>query len=166
MKYQVFLWVLFGFGLMNSCEQPKETEQKTSNEEVKIPKIEFIKMIPITGVVDLAFAKMDTVFNLYYEPYIKVGENSYPIKGYHSINGSSDKIIALSPDGRYFIMDSISIGEIEDENGEIQLHDNYFCVVVDLLHKRVVHQLQSDCDGEWNAQGQWVSNGQIILSFD
>lgn len=157
MKYIVFLLLLLGFGWMCSCENNEETTQKISNEEIKTQKITFIKTIPITGVVDLAFAKIDTVHNLYQEPYIKVGKKAYSIKGYHSINGSRDKNIALSPDGRYFIMDSISEGDEAQQKT---------CVVVDLLHKRVVHHLQNDCDGEWNAQGQWVKGGQIILSLD
>ncbi|MFK7949754.1 MAG: hypothetical protein AB8G11_19345 [Saprospiraceae bacterium] len=164
MRYKVLL--LLGFIFIISCNQVEKKSEKTTKEEIKTPEINFVKTVPITGVVSLAFAKTDTIFNLYREPYIVVGERQYPIKGYHSINSSSDKIIALSPNGRYFIMDSISIGEIEDENEELQLHDNYFCVVVDLLHKRVIHQMQSHCDGEWNAQGQWVKDGQIILSFD
>lgn len=139
------------------CNQAEKTEQKVIIEEIKTPRIDFVKTIPITGVVSLAFAKIDTVVNLYQAPYIVVGKNEYPIKGYHSINGSREKILGLSPNSRYFIMDSIS----KSDEGERKA-----CVVVDLLHKRVVRHLQNDCDGEWNAQGQWVKNGQVILSFD
>lgn len=166
MKYCQLLFLLCTIGSIIGCNQSIEKTNKKSTEEVEISKLKFVKTISITGNTLLAFAKIDTVFNLYQEPYLVIGKKEYRIKGFSNLNSSSDEIVALSPDGRYFVMDSISIGYVEGENGEKKLHDNYFCVVVDIFQKSVIHQMQSDCGGEWNAQGQWISNGQVILSLD
>ena len=168
MKFYLSVFLVSCFYLIISCNQSKKTEQKKSTEEIKIPKIDFIKTIPITGVVSLAFAKTDTAFNTFYEPYILVGQKEYQLEGFSDLNRSNGQNIALSPNGDYFIMQFFEFGctsEEEDYTADF-VNTNDFCAIIDIRHKRLIHKILEYCDGEWNAQGQWVSNGKIVLSLD
>ena len=71
------------------------------------------------------------------------------MEGFDNINRSAGNILGFSPNGNYFIMDYLSIDYVDKDSKEL-LHENYFCIVVDVLNKRIIDQMQSDCDGEWN----------------
>ena len=155
---------MFGLFLFLNCENSSKNIQN-KKEDVKKTKIEFVKKVQLSGSTQLAFAKHDTVFDLYYEPFLIVNYKNYPLEGFDNINRSNGDILGIAPNGNYFIMDYLSIGYIE-KNGENILYENYFCVVVDILNKRILHQMQGDCGGEWNGQNQWISSGKVVVSFD
>lgn len=165
MNYKLFFTAFLILIMIIACENTQKNEQKKSTKEIKIPKIEFIKKIDITGNTSLIFKQQDTEFDMYYEPFLLINNKEFPIDGFDNINRSSGEILSLSPDGKHFIMDYISIGYV-DKEGEKTLHENYFCAVIDIQNKRLLEQMQSDCDGEWNAQNQWISGGKVIFTFD
>jgi hypothetical protein len=148
-----------------SCKNSTEKSEKNQTEKVEKSTIEFVKKIQLSGNTELAFAKHDTIFDLYYEPFLIVNYQNYLLEGFDNINRSAGDILGFSPNGNYFVMDYLSIGYV-DKEGENVLHENYFCVVVDVLNKRILHQMQSDCDGEWNGQNQWISGEKVVVSFD
>jgi hypothetical protein len=151
--------------LLFNCENSTKNVKKKTAEKVEKSKLEFVKKIQLLGNMQLTFAKHDTVFDLYYEPFLIVNYQNYPLEGFDNINRSAGDILGFSPNGNYFVMDYLSIGYV-DKEGENVLHENYFCVVVDVLNKRILHQMQSDCDGEWNGQNQWISGEKVVVSFD
>jgi hypothetical protein len=156
---------MFGLILLINCENSTKKVEGITAETIKKPKIEFVKTIQLSGNTQLAFAKRDTIFDLYYEPFFVVNNKKYPLAGFDNMNRSSGNILGFSPNGNYFVIDYLSIGYV-DKKGENVLHENYFCVVIDIQNKRILEQMQSDCDGEWNRQNQWISGGKVVISFD
>jgi hypothetical protein len=165
MNYKLFFVVTFSLILLVNCESSTKKVAVITVETVKKPNFELAKTVQISENVQLAFAKRDTIFDLYYEPFFIINNKNYPLADFDNMNRSSGDILGISPSGNYFVMDYLTIGYV-DKNGENILHENYFCVVIDIQSKRILEQMQSDCDGEWNKQNQWVSGGKAVIRFD
>ena len=154
-KYLLILWVVFT-GIYSCKTELNESRESTT--AIKEDTINFVKTIQLTGNKQLAFTKIDTNTNLFYSPYIIIKDKPFLLKGFPSNHGSYTQPVALSPSSRYLIIDEVLIDQAESDSAS--------CVVIDLLQKKVIRTLINGCEGEWNAQEQWVSEGQIILSFD
>ena len=157
--------LLLMVNLLLSCQIDHNDAPHTTTEVIETSTLQFVKTLQITGRKELAFAQIDTSSNLYRSPYIIINDKPYAVKGFHSDYGSNAQSISLSPSNRYLIMDYLRINTInkEVERNASNIHS---CIVIDLLQKRVIQEIMDGCDGEWNAQEQWISDGKIILSFD
>lgn len=110
----------------------------------------------------LGFKKYNKEFDLYQKPFIIQGKKNYGIQGYSDEYYLGSKILGISPNKKYIVLDYISKGYVELEN-DIIPYENYFCVIIDLDLKKVLWQMQSDCSGNWNKNNKWISNGKIIF---
>ncbi|PNW11191.1 hypothetical protein C1637_23165, partial [Chryseobacterium lactis] len=118
--------------------------------------------ISISKSYQLGFTEYNKEFKLYQNPYILKGGKRYKIKGYHNANYSGGKILSISPNKKYIVLDYISKGYVDDGVNKI-LYENYLCVIVDVAKRKVVTELQGDCGGKWNKQSRWVNDGKLIF---
>ncbi|REC60063.1 hypothetical protein DRF65_23015 [Chryseobacterium pennae] len=120
-------------------------------------------LIPISRSYQLGYNTYDNEFQMYQNPFILSDGKKYKIEGYGSMNYSEGKLLGISPNNRYIVLDHISKGYVEDGESK-RLYENYLCVIVYLPGKKVVMYMQSDCGGEWNRNNQWVSsNGRVVF---
>ncbi len=164
MNYKLLIGFFGLFLLWTNCENT--TKEPIAVLEKSLPKmINFIKKVDISGDVQLAFVKYDSISELYYEPFLIVNQINFRIKGFDNKNRSRGEILALSPNGKYFIMDYLSMTYV-DEKGDKVEKEAVFCIVIDIQNKNIIHQMKSDCEGEWNSENQWISNGKVIVTLD
>ncbi|WP_288446874.1 hypothetical protein [uncultured Chryseobacterium sp.] len=119
-------------------------------------------LISIAKDCELGFNEYNKEFNMYQEPFILKSGKKYKIKGYDNANYSVGQILSISPNKRFIVMDYISKGYVEDGTSKT-LYENYLCVIVDVLNRKVVMELQTDCGGKWNKQDRWVNDGKVIF---
>ncbi len=119
-------------------------------------------IITISGSCKLGFKTYDKEFNMYQNPFILNDGKKYSIKGYNHANYSGGKILSISPDKKYIVLDYISKGYVDDGINKT-LYENYLCVIVDVAKRKVVTELQGDCGGHWNKQNRWINDGKIIF---
>lgn len=150
--------------LLLSC-QIEHNDASQTTEVIETSTLQFVKTLQITGSKELAFAQIDTSSNLYQSPYIIINDKPYAVKGFHDDYGSNAQSISLSPSNRYLIMDYLRVDTIEKEIDK-KASKIPSCIVIDLLQKRIIQEIMDGCNGEWNAQEQWISDGKIVLSFD
>ncbi|WP_118975793.1 hypothetical protein [Taibaiella koreensis] len=117
--------------------------------------------IPLKDGYTLVFLEKEQKANLYRQPRINAEGLVRKIKGYDDNNFSSSRV-KISPDGAYLVMENIIKGYVHPSQTDSLLHENYGCVIIDLKKAEVVHYLQSDCDGAWNKNNEWVSNSAIV----
>lgn len=101
-------------------------------------------------------------FRLWYQVRIVIKRDTFAIEDLFADNGSEFDI-RPSPDRRYFVIDNLIKGYLEDDDGNRELHEKYKCVIVDVRRKAVVHEMQSDCGGNWDKAGRWTDNGSIVF---
>ncbi|WP_312392705.1 hypothetical protein [Chryseobacterium sp.] len=114
-----------------------------------------VNVLPITKTHKLGFYSYDKEFKMYQEPVILSSGKNYKIQGYDADNYSEGEILSLSPNKRYFVLDYIIKGYVEDGVNTI-LHENYLCVIIDINKRKVVMQMQDGCGGSWNKKNQWI----------
>ncbi|SEH37255.1 hypothetical protein [Chryseobacterium culicis] len=119
-------------------------------------------LISIAKDCELGFNEYNKEFNMYQEPFILKSGKKYKIKGYDNANYSGGQILSISPNKRFIVMDYISKGYVEDGTSKT-LYENYLCVIVDVLNRKVVMELQTDCGGKWNKKNRWVNDGKVIF---
>lgn len=120
-------------------------------------------LITISKFYKLGFRSYNKEFKMYQNPFILNGGKQYKIEGYGSMSYSEGGVLGISPNNRYMVLDHISKGYVEDGIDK-KLYENYLCVIVDIPSKKVVMSMQSDCDGEWNKNNQWVnSSGKVVF---
>jgi len=158
--------IFFVFYLL-SC---KDTE--VNNERLKIKSEDdnnqSLKIIDSLKVVcfkefKLVFSQFNKEFNLWYSPKLVVNGDTVSIAGFNNENGS-ELSINKSPNSNYFVIDNIIKGYVENGNGEKILHENFMCVIVNVKKAKVEQSLQSECDGVWNEQNEWVSAGNVVFA--
>jgi len=121
-----------------------------------------LPLISISKCCKLGFNGYNKEFNMYQEPFILKSGKKYKIKGYDNANYSGGQILSISPNKRFIVMDYISKGYVEDGTNKT-LYENYLCVIVDVLNRKVVMELQTDCGGKWNKKNRWVNDGKVIF---
>lgn len=120
-------------------------------------------VITISKSYKLGFRTYDKEFKMYQNPFILKDGIKYKIEGYGSMNYAEGGVLGISPNKKYIVLDHISKGYVEDGTDK-KLYENYLCVIVDVPGRKVVMSMQSDCDGEWNGNNQWVSsNGRVVF---
>ncbi len=128
----------------------------------KVPAKKLPHLIPISKNYQLGFRSYNTEFGLYQQPYLVLDGVKRNIQGYGAETYSGGTLLAVSPDKRFIVMDAIIKGYVE-EGTTRRLHENYFCVIVDVRRQKVVWQMQSDCSGSWNAANEWVNGDRVIF---
>lgn len=119
-------------------------------------------IIRISKSYQLSFKEYNKEFKMYKKPFILKGGQRYDIQGYDNGNYSEGQIVSISPNKKYIVLDYISKGYVDDGVNKT-LHENYLCVIVDVMKRKVVTELQEDCDGKWNKKNRWVNDGKIIF---
>ncbi|MFP3835174.1 hypothetical protein [Chryseobacterium sp. SIMBA_028] len=119
-------------------------------------------VLPISQSYSLGFKTYDKEFEMYQNPFIVNKGKKYKIQGYGSANYSDGKILGISPDKRFMVLDHISKGYVEDGLNK-RLYENYVCVIVDVFKKSVVKYMQGDCSGSWSKDNRWVNGGKVIF---
>lgn len=146
-------------------EKEKKFEYESSLEAINGNTNSFIDSIKIVDLEEfqIVFYQFNKEFNLWYSPKLIVDGDTILITGLDNENGS-ELSIRKSLNGRFFIMDNIIKGYVEDGNGEKILHENFMCVIVNVKEAKVEQSLQSECDGVWNEQDEWVSSGNVVFA--
>jgi hypothetical protein len=104
----------------------------------------------------------NTELGLWYQMRIVVKRDTFIIEDLFPDNGSEFDI-RPSADRRYFVIDNIIKGYFE-EDGNREPYEKYKCVIVDVRLHRVVHEMQSDCDGAWSKANTWISGGTVVFA--
>lgn len=100
---------------------------------------------------------------LYTRPRLIHGGKMYKIEGYEEYF-LSGKMVAVSPDGKFFYMDRI-LADYIIKDGE--LYERYFGCIVDVENHTLVWGCQSDdCNGEWNNNNKWINPDTREIIFD
>lgn len=115
----------------------------------------------ISAELDIGFKKYSKDLSLYYQPMLVKKGRELKVIGFDVDNGSEGDI-KVSPNKRYLETSYIIKGYLEEAGKKI-LHENYMCVIIDVRKCKVVEQFQSGCDGAWNANNEWVSEGRILF---
>jgi len=168
----MFIFLLIG--IFSSCQsQSEKLFVFKKNDSGKIVKDEILttaiyEILDSTKVVDckefqLLFTQFNKEFNLWYSPKLIVNGDTILITGLNNENGS-ELSIRKSLNGRFFVMDNIIKGYVENGDGEKILHENFMCVIVNVKKAKVEQSLQSECDGVWNEQDEWLSVGKVIFT--
>jgi hypothetical protein len=115
----------------------------------------------------ILYLKYDKKLRLWYEPHIinLSKKDTTKIKTLYDEDSQGSGLWGLaSPNLRYVTLDYISSGWVYGGK-EIKpfLHYNYFCVIVDIKKASMIHQMQSDCSGEWDEKNNWVSSGRTLF---
>lgn len=118
--------------------------------------------IPLKKGITLVFLIKEKGTDLYQQPRIKTKQTLRKIDGFDEHNFSSSRI-RLSPNGYFLMLEHIIKGYIQQSGNDSVFHENYGCVIVDLRKVKVVDYLQSNCDGSWNSNNEWISSGNIIF---
>ncbi|ROI04145.1 hypothetical protein EGI16_10115 [Chryseobacterium sp. G0240] len=121
-----------------------------------------LPLIFISKSYKLGFNEYNKEFNMYQSPFILKNSKKYKIQDYDNSNYSGGRILSISPNKRFIVMDYISKGYVEDGTNKT-LYENYLCVIVDIVKKKVVTELQSDCGGKWDKRNRWISDGKVIF---
>ncbi|RQO42480.1 hypothetical protein DBR39_00975 [Chryseobacterium sp. KBW03] len=121
-----------------------------------------LPLISISSCCKLGFNAYDKEFNMYQNPFILKGGKKYKIRGYDNANYSGAKILSTSPNKRFIVMDYISKGYVDDGTNKT-LYENYLCVIVDVVNRKVVMELQTDCGGKWDKKNRWINDGKVIF---
>lgn len=121
-----------------------------------------LAIISLTKSCKLGFGEYDKEFKLYKKPFILKEGKRYKIQGYDNENYSGGQILSISPNKKYIVLDYISKGYVDDGVNKT-LHENYLCVIVDVMKRKVVTELQEDCGGSWNKQNRWVNDGKVVF---
>ena len=119
-------------------------------------------LISISKDYRLGFNGYNKEFSMYQEPFILKSDKKYKIQGYDNSNYSGGQILSISPNKRFIVMDYISKGYVEDGTSKT-LYENYLCVIIDVLNRKVVMELQTDCGGKWNNKNRWINDGKVIF---
>lgn len=147
-------------------------DTEVNHERLKIKSYDYnnqsLKIIDSIKVIDckefkLVFSQFNKEFNLWYSPKLIVDGDTILITGLDNENGA-ELSINKSPNSNYFVIDNIIKGYIENSNGEKILHENFMCVIVNVKEAKVEQSLQSECDGAWNEQNEWVSAGNVVFA--
>lgn len=102
-----------------------------------------LPLISISKCCKLGFTRYNKEFNMHQEPFILKGGKKYKIQGYDKANYSGGQILSVSPNKT--------------------LYENYLCVIIDVLNRKVVMELQTDCGGKWNNKNRWINDGKVIF---
>jgi hypothetical protein len=100
---------------------------------------------------------------MWYSPKLIVNSDTLVIKDFPLENGS-ELSIKKSPNSNFFVLDNIIKGFVTDETGKEIIHENYTCLIIDVKEATVEQSLQSECDGFWNNQNEWISSDRVIFS--
>jgi len=159
MRKTVIIFSIFAL-IASSCGQT--TKKQTTNENSSVCQQD--TLIKLSGTHGLLFMKYDNELELWYEPHIIDFRNNDTLEIENlSYENGSELYFNVSPNKKYAIIDNIIKGYIETEDGQ-KLHENYFCVIIDIEKAKVVETMQSDCSGEWDKNNNWVSGYEIIFS--
>jgi len=174
MKKKLFIAFLL-IGSLLSCESKSEKQIIFKNDSVNEDEktintfsetvdsfTDSIKVIHYEEF-QLVFTQFNKEFRLWYSPKLVVNTDTLLIEGLANENGS-ELSISKSPNGNFFVMDNIIKGYVEDGNGEKILHENFTCIIVNVKEAKVIQNLQSECDGSWNNQNEWVSADNIVFA--
>jgi len=129
---------------------------QTKNQFVDSTKIISLKEF------QLVFTQFNKDFNMWYSPKLIVANDTLSIQDLPTENGS-ELSIRKSPNGKFFVLDNIIKDYVDDGSGNEILHENYACVIINVKEAKVEEYLQSECDGAWNDQNEWVSSGDVIF---
>jgi tetratricopeptide (TPR) repeat protein len=111
----------------------------------------------------LVFDTYDARFSLWYNPHIIIDGKKRRIAELSYENGSAPAL-EISPDKKFLLLDNIAMEYVYVNETDSVLHDNAFCVVIDVAAARVVYQGQSDCGAIWNKRGELVNGEQVVFS--
>jgi hypothetical protein len=98
---------------------------------------------------------------LYSKPRILYKNKLKIVLGFDENNYSETKI-NISKSKKYFVLDNIIKGYVYMQNDSV-LHENYTCVIVDIMKAKIVYRMQSDCGGEWNTKNQWIYDNKVLF---
>ncbi|WP_326982279.1 hypothetical protein VUJ46_19090 [Chryseobacterium sp. MYb264] len=119
-----------------------------------------LNVLPITKNNKLGFYSYDKEFKMYQEPVILNKGKKYKIKGYDVDNYSEGKILSLSPNKKYIVLDNVIKGYVDDGINKT-LYENYLCVIIDINKTQVVMEMQEKCGGNWNKKNQWIYGDKV-----
>ena len=163
-KNALFLLLLF----LLSCHNPKSKENWTApitdTTKVSVSKtyIKLTKEVPMNSSYKLAFTTYDKKFDTYGSPVIITERDTNKIQFHNKedlAGFSSD--VDISPNGLFILINRVERGYV---NNNI-LHENTFCYLINLQEHKMEEQFQSQCDGEWNDESQWIgTDGELLFS--
>ncbi|WP_299253242.1 hypothetical protein [uncultured Cytophaga sp.] len=148
-----------------SNNEPKVVDKIKTATELNKPKNIFIDSTKIISfkLFKIIFLEYNNEFKMWYYPKLIINNDTLQIKDLPIENGS-ELSIDKSPNGKYFVLDNIIKGYVEDDNGNKILHENYTCVIINVKEAKVEQFLQSECDGVWNERNEWISSDNVIFS--
>lgn len=161
-SHEIFLHQKFGKFNLSDLKEGYILTIKNKLKKTQSVLVDSIKKISIKDA-QLIFTQFDKEFNLWYSPRLIINSDTLIISELSNENGS-ELSINESPNGNFFVMDNIIKGYIENEKGEKILYENFNCVIINLKEAKVEQSLQSECDGTWNNQNEWVSGGRVIFN--
>lgn len=156
MKNIILLCTLF---CLINCK--KSNAQQTDVDKVVNTHInkENQKNVTINEDVKLIFT--DKVQNYWTKPKLIINKDTLSIKGWDDEWGS-ELDIKISPNKKYIIVDAI-ITDMPSSKDELNTLENYTCQLISIYKSEVLDSFQTACDGEWNDNNEWTSNGEIIF---
>jgi hypothetical protein len=102
---------------------------------------------------------------MWYCPRLVINNDTLIIKDLPTENGS-ELSIRKSPNSNFFVLDNIIKDYIEDGNGNRILHENYTCAIINVKEEKVEQYLESECDGLWSSQNEWISGGSVVFATE
>ncbi len=117
------------------------------------------KNVTINENVKLIFT--DKVQNYWKKPKLIINKDTLSIKGWDDEWGS-ELDIKISPNKKYIIVDAI-ITDMPSSENELNTSENYTCQLISIYKSEILDSFQTACDGEWNDNNEWTSNGEIIF---
>lgn len=117
-------------------------------------------VIPINSDTKIIFT--DKIQNYWKKPKIIINKDTLSIKGWDDDWGS-ELDIKISPNKKYIIIDAI-ITDMPSSENALNTSENYTCRLISIERTMVIDSFQSNCDGEWNSNNQWVSDDEVFFS--
>lgn len=117
------------------------------------------KILPINGDTKIIFT--DKKGNYWTKPKLIIKNDTLAIKNWDEEWGS-ELDIRISPNKKYFVIDAIISNSVEDYQNNV--NENYTCRLISVERTMIIDSFQSDCDGEWNSNNQWISDNEILFS--
>jgi hypothetical protein len=147
---------------LNTKCTPKSNNVASSKPTIGLVKEHaFLHEMEVDSLLSIGFTSRNPEFNYYLDPWLITPNDTTPIQGFAT---GSDEVFRLSPNRSWLMAGRIDQGWVEDGDGRA-LHDRADCVIIDVAASKVIAYMTTDCDGQWNAQSEWVNAEGKVIRF-
>ena len=149
---QAYIGLFLVMGLCSHCTH--------NNEKANIR--DSYNALKINDSTRICFKSMGRDSSLY-NPVIVTAISEDTITGFDATLKFAGQC-EVSPRRNYVVLGVLDCGYVYTSETDSFYHERASCIVIDVVNHKVVSSMQADCDGQWNADNQWVdATGKLVF---